>query len=288
VELSLRLVGLVREEPLLISHLVRIAQLQLALSPLWEGLAEHRWTDAHLAGFEQRLAQFDFLADYQLAMRGERAFCTWSIDYLRRLRNPDVLGIPDDQTGDGPDAMERIFGTAALHLIPRGWFEQNKVSVGRFHLELIMPAVNCEARQVSPSNVQRLSSTLGQRLKDRSPYNWFGAMFLPALGNASVLFAQGQAAVNIALVACALEHHRLAHSQYPETLDIVVPVFIPSVPHDVINGKSLNYQRTADGSFVLYSVGWNEADDGGTVVPNKNKRGINWKEGDWVWQYPAR
>jgi hypothetical protein len=288
VELSLRVADLVREEPLLISQLVRLAQLQLAVSPLWEGLADHRWTDAQLSSFERRLMQFDFLEDYQRAMRGECAFCTWTMDYLRRLRNPAALEMAGDQQGDGLDAVERMFGTVIFHLIPRGWFEQNKASVGRMHLEFLVPVVDDKTRRISPSNVSRLNSALDQRLRDRSAYNWFGSLFMPALGGASARFAQGQAAVDLARVACALERHRLAHGQYPERLDALVPQFIPKLPHDIINGQPLNYRRNADGTFVLYSVGWNETDDGGRTVLTKNDRTLDWKQGDWVWQYPEK
>jgi hypothetical protein len=46
VQLALQLAGKVRIEPLLISHLVRIAMVQLMLQPVWEGLAQYycpRW-----------------------------------------------------------------------------------------------------------------------------------------------------------------------------------------------------------------------------------------------------
>jgi hypothetical protein len=282
VELSFRVVDLVRGEPLLISHLVRIAQVQIAISALWEGLAEHRWTDAQLAGFDRQLRQFDFLADYEIGMGGERAFSTWTMEYLRRDRNPGIF-----ESGDGSDAIDRTFGVVFFHLIPGGWFDQNKVSIGRMHLELMLPVVDRDAAQVSPSKVKRLTSLVDQQLTNRSPYNWFAGLLLPALGNASARFAQAQAAVDLARVACALERHRLAHGDYPETLDALAPKFIPKLPHDLIDGQPLRYRR-ADGSFVLYSVGWNEKDDGGTVVFTKDERSANWNEGDWVWRYPDR
>jgi len=46
----------------------------------------------------------------------------------------------------------------------------------------------------------------------------------------------------------------------------------------------LKYHRTGNGTFVLYSVGWNETDDGGTVVSRKpSKLTIDYDNGDWVW-----
>ena len=81
---------------------------------------------------------------------------------------------------------------------------------------------------------------------------------------------------NEALIACALERYRLAHGQYPEALDALIPQFIEKVPHDLIGGQPLKYRNTGE-RFLLYSIGWNERDDGG--VPGKTI-----PEGDWVWE----
>jgi hypothetical protein len=81
---------------------------------------------------------------------------------------------------------------------------------------------------------------------------------------------------NEGAVACALERYRLTHGEYPETLTALMPQFIDKLPHDLIGGEPLKYQRTDVNQFLLYSVGWNEMDDGG--VPGKNIA-----EGDWVW-----
>ncbi len=86
VKLSLRLADAVRTEPFIITHLVRLAILQIALQPIWEGLAEHRWSDAQLAALEAELAKLDFLADYEFTVRSELAFHIRQIDYLRRQR----------------------------------------------------------------------------------------------------------------------------------------------------------------------------------------------------------
>jgi hypothetical protein len=96
-----------------------------------------------------------------------------------------------------------------------------------------------------------------------------------------------QESVDLARVACALERYRLAHDEYPESLDVLVPRFIAKLPHDIINGQPLHYRRTADGQFVLYSIGWNEKDDGG-IVGLRDSGSVDITKGDWVWRYPAR
>lgn len=281
VKLGLRLAELVRDEPLLISQLVRLAQIQLAVNPLWEGLIAHRWNEAQLAGFEQQLSGVDLLAGYQLGMRGERAFCTWTIDYVRNERRMDVLDlalISSNPTG------EQIFAQAMFHLVPRGWFDQNKASVGRMHLEMFLPVVDVKSHRVAPAEVNQMALRLEQNVQDRSLYNWFARLLLPALGRAAMQSAKGQVSVDLARLAVALERHRLAQGEYPPDLAALAPRFLAKVPPDVVSGVPYVYHRTGDGSFELYSIGWNEIDDGGhTVLLEQEKLRANWEAGDWVW-----
>ena len=94
--------------------------------------------------------------------------------------------------------------------------------------------------------------------------------------------------MDLARVAIALERYRLARGEYPESLDVLTPQFMKQIPHDIINGQPLHYRRTADGQFVLYSVGWNETDDGGVVVLNKGSSSrVDINQGDWVWRSSA-
>jgi hypothetical protein len=78
-------------------------------------------------------------------------------------------------------------------------------------------------------------------------------------------------------LACALERYRLAHGQYPESLDALAPRWVAKVPADVIVGQPMRYHRTPDGRFVLWSVGWNGRDDGGA-----GSEGLS--DPDWVWE----
>lgn len=63
---------------------------------------------------------------------------------------------------------------------------------------------------------------------------------------------------------------------------MLVPQFIEKLPPDVIGGQPLHYRRTEDGKFLLYSVGWNEIDDGGKAASKKDGPG-DFQGQDWVW-----
>jgi len=286
LKLSFRLIESIRGEPILISELVRMAMLAITLQPVWEGLADRQWTEAELSVIDSELGKLDFLADYRFTMRGERACSIWGVDYFRKEGLAGLEEVFAPGKTPRPVELEQFLGRAAFRLIPAGWFDQNKLSLCRLHEKYLLPLVNDQDRRViSPATIQQANSAINRR--SVSPYNLFSRMLLPALGGIAEKSARGQNSVDLARIACALERYRLAKGQFPDALEALAPKFIEKLPHDVINGQSLKYRRTDDGQFVLYSVGWNEADDGGKV--GLTKKG-NWdaKQGDWVWCYPAK
>jgi hypothetical protein len=279
VSLALRLTDKIRSEPFLISHLVRIAMLAITEQAVWEGLAKHRWTDAQLSELDQQLAAFDFVADYQTAMRGENACQVASTEFLRhhpnQLHNMGVFDSGEAGSAHLPDLPGQ--------LSPSGWFYQNELRSSKFILEQFLPIGDVGQQTISPTLVKQADESL--RTMRVSPYSILCKMFLPGLVNSPRRFAWAQATVNLSRTACTLERHRLAHGKYPETLDALAPQFIAKVPHDPIGGQPLHYRPTDDGQFILYSVGWNEKDDGGIVSLTKGGS-VDLDKGDWVWRYP--
>jgi hypothetical protein len=292
VKLSLRLADTLRSEPFLISHLVRIAVLKITLQPVWEGLADHRWSDAQLVALDAELAKLDFLADYKLSMRSELGWQTGIMDYLRR-HPEEIQNMSNFEDGHqkNPPLPDKI----TARLIPAGWFDQNQLRSARRMVEDFIPLADVNQETVSPVSARHANETLRAETKNATPYNILEKLLLPWLGNVVEKFACSQTFVDLARTAIALERYRLAHGEFPEALDALAPQFIAQVPHDVIGGGPLKYRREADGQFVLYSVGWNETDDGGVVVNQKSRdrwdessSKVDISQGDWVWRYPQK
>jgi hypothetical protein len=86
-------------------------------------------------------------------------------------------------------------------------------------------------------------------------------------------------------ILCAAERYRLKYQCYPETLDALVPEFMESVPHDIMDGKPMRYQRDPDGGCRAWSVGMNRIDDGGVFDPKTAEKP---KALDWVAKLPGR
>ena len=115
---------------------------------------------------------------------------------------------------------------------------------------------------------------IGKSLSRTTVQNYLASFALPNFSRALQTVARNQTFVSEALIVCGLERYRRANGEYPATLARLSPGFLENLPHDIITDEALKYRRTADGQFLLYSVGWNERDDDGN--PEKDK-------GDWVW-----
>lgn len=278
VKLLLRLIDTLRSQPFLISHLVRIAMQAIALQPIYEGLAQHRWNDAQLADLEVALGEKDYLADFQFSMRGERTCAIYTLEMQRRTR--EIKSYSGDEVGTQ-------VVTNSLRLTPSAFFYQNELAIARMYDQFVLPLVDMTNRTVSLAAYRAIEADMKEQVKHWSPYKILALMSFPAVGKAVVKFALIQSQVDLARVACALERFRLAHGNCPETLDALAPQFIETLPRDLINGQPLHYRRSEEGKFVLYSVGWNETDDGGKIVFGKGGR-VDTEKGDWVWQYPQK
>ena len=63
-------------------------------------------------------------------------------------------------------------------------------------------------------------------------------------------------------IAIELEHHKKTHGEYPEQLEQLISIRFEQIPSDPFSGKEFHY-RKHNNSYLLYSVGRNQVDDGG-------------------------
>ncbi len=288
VKLMLGMADSLKDEPLLISYLVRLACMEIAILPVWEGLAEHRWSDSQLQECQSRLQQCDFLADMKRPLDGERAsgILTADLLYRQKYRVSELFGL------DAPDSAGSGFVNWVSRVAPLGWYYQEQLNYCRLYENQLGGTFDAAKKRVFPGQIQTRAhelereiagGRLGKTLNAVLHHQLLAAMLLPALGKLPLKAAMMQTATDQAALACALERFRLSTGQFPEKLDALAPRFLPRLPNDIITGESLKYRRTDDGRFVLYSVGWNEKDDGGR--PGKTL--FDEEQGDWVWRYPA-
>jgi hypothetical protein len=260
----------VRPEPVLISGLIQLAIREQVLRLTWEGIARKVWRDEDLIEIEKLLRTVDFIADYERAVRGERALAISSL-WGQRNRLGHV-------SGNSSNPTESIFAMA-----PAGFYYQNLVNLGRMYQEIALPCADAKQHRFFLDKSESGQRMLKERVGGFSPYHLLARILFPAWDRAVERYAAAQVDAELARIACALELHRRKHGRLPESLNELTPAFLTEVPMDPTNGESYHYQVNGQ-NFILYSPGANAADDAGTLAWEKDgSKRPDFSEGDWVW-----
>ena len=284
LECSLRLADGLREEPLVLSQLVRIAQLAVANEGFWRGIATHAWTDDQLQTLQRRFEAMDIIGVVPFALEGERSLGVQTMNQLVAygIRGPSVL-----QPARTPGSlMPRISGFMAQGIIRanQAAIVQMETDVIRHGRGLITNRAQVNWRGETARFAE--STTAGLR-KPFSPRDLMARMLMPAFAKFLARAVRGQTLQTSAAIACAVERYYLKWGHYPETLDALVPEFLNQIPTDPMDLKPMRYRRTDAGSFIVWSVGDNGVDDDG--VSRKKGEGSGKKTAteipDWVWPF---
>jgi hypothetical protein len=289
-----RVANALSDEPTLNGRVCRRRTIQAGLQPVWEGLGQRKWSDAQLAELEEWLQKVDALAYYRAAMREERASEITEISGWRLHRFAGQSFFPPPSPG------LRGF---ILDYMPDGWYYQNQLFLSRLYDDYAISLVDPETHRVFPDRLpdtSRLDQLIGplapgqpgELVHDFSkdafrPFRFFSQFNFPGNSSFSIGFSFFQTRVDQFRIACALERFRLSHGEYPQTLEALVPGLIKILPDDVTTGGRLKYHRNENGTFSLYSVGWNMKDDLGKIASGDDMAFLT--QGDWVWPaYPAK
>jgi hypothetical protein len=285
IKINYKLLFGAEHNPTLVGGLVATGMAAINNAALYDGLAQHAWSDAQLVELEQMLERVNFLADYQFAMRSEAAESVANIDYFnKRLHRFDRYGLFQMGMDSNVPLMIRFAPPW-----PDGWWDNNKSQMAAFILRKLS-TVDPQSHLVFPKvniDLEHQVEQAAAKWNANAPWNIWFTISAPPLDNAMRSFARGQVWIDEARIACALERYRLAHGVYPGSLDVLAPAYIDELPHDIMNGQPYHYRLRSDGTYLLYSVGWNQTDDGGKIVFMKgNPAQVDYTEGDWVWPTP--
>jgi len=278
-----RLADTLKENPLLILHLVRISIWSQAVQVVWSGLEARQWSATQLLLLQKTLEKKTVLEAGEKALRSEQVVFHDLIDDYASGRNS--AGFFRSIYGNRPLAPIQ---SASELVLGESLFYRNGVTLYHFYETYVWPSMDIKADRVFP----RKAEDGDKEIRRHNEIFHFDAVILHAMGW-SISGIVGRTAfthtaTDEAALACALERYYLEKGTYPDALSELVPGWIAQVPHDVIDGKPLRYRRTADGRYLIYSIGWNETDDGGKTVVQPNGSSVDLKDGDWVWSYEAR
>jgi hypothetical protein len=259
--------------PTLVEAMIGVAIAGLYTEIIADGLRLQAWKEPELAALQQQLATLNLLPQVRGAFNAERAASCNLFEVNSRANLKKIFSF-----GRGnEDFLDRLKDPAYLFVsfAPRGWFYQN-MRADALMERLVLSSFDLPGQQILPRKADAIARELEAICSHFRPYTFLVALAVPNFVRAEQTTARNQTLVNAAYLACGLERYRLAHGQYPDTLEALVPRFAVKLPADVVGGQPLKYRRTEGGHFLLYSVGWNGRDDGG-VMGKANS------DGDWVW-----
>jgi len=284
VQVIHRLAELNRAEPFLVSAMIYCAIRFLALQTFWEGWVSDQWSDQQLKEFQASFASVNLPAALDKAMRGERAAVNTLVETLNgKQLAQSFAGTRAASGGSWKDELTHF----SVQFSPRSLRTGNLLYYNRLLDRTIFNSYDLSRHRVFPGKSDAAAALIGKSLSQTTAQNYLASSALPNFWRALQTVARNQTFVSEALIVCALERYRRANGEYPATLTRLSPDFLENLPHDIISDETLKYRRTANGGFLLYSVGWNETDEGGTVVPGKAERAAEQQsplEGDWVWR----
>jgi len=273
----------------LVEAMINVAITGLYVNAIASGLRWHSWQEPQLTALQAQLEGISLPPWVEEAFRDEVAASAQTLEIstpaeLQRLLSRQA------STNFWAKLTDPSFWL--LNLVPRGWYHLNMVNAARLS-QKNLGGFDLSNNLILPGPAEQHMLEIEAGLNHWSPWNQWALMSIPNSKKAIQNTAYNQTLVNEALIVCALERYQLAHGEYPTTLEALVPQFIAKLPHDIIGGQPLHYRRAdaptaqssdaASGKFLLYSVGWNEKDDGGAAARTKNGTEDR-EQGDWVWR----
>lgn len=245
----------------LVASMIHVAIKGLYVSVVADGHALGVWRAEQMVLLQNQFEQVDLVPLVRKSLEFE----------LIAVSNASQMMPLEDLFSVDPRNTKRYLYRSA----PKGWLLQNVVRYCEL-MEEQAAAFSAGAPGVRPAVIGAQSERLLQQLDRSSPYIYLARMAIPNFNKAIQTATKNQTMVQLANISLALERHRLATGEYPETLESLSPAYLTSVPRDLITGVPPIYRSRENGKYLLYSLGWNEKDDGGL-------EGKNSGEGDWVW-----
>lgn len=257
----------------LVSAMIEVAVTGLYTSMIADGLRLHAWKEPELIALQQQLAEINLVPTLLEAFRAEQVGLCHGLEIVKPSELDAVFAFGPEK----PNLWEKFQSPTywLLRWMPRGWVYQNMVAIAAAH-QTVIETVDLTNGSVQPSKVDKVTDQALATFTRSRPYTYMAAHIIPNFFKAIRTTVHNQVSVREAMLACALERYRLAHQDYPETLAALTPQFIDRIPLDIVNGQPMKYRRNSDGQYVLYSIGWNETDDGGVTAKSAT-------DGDWVW-----
>ncbi len=308
LQAMLALVSNYKDEPLMISSLVRFAIAAIAITATWEALQSPNVMDEQLAQLQTGWESVDFLTPAEAALSMERVMAGHTIAEMRTSPqsamatfNPmggtatsglaELMELGQGVLQDPAKGMKELFRRYPGYWAWKWWWSYaDELAQMKFQQADLVAVREARTERSFGPALARCDQTMAAIRKQHPKA---GAWIDYDLGSTFQHFVTRLRDVEtqreLLVAAIAIRRFQLRHGVYPDSLTALVPEFCREVPRDPVDGQPLRYRPQPDSSFLLYSVGENGTDDGGNPLPPETETPRwQWLKGrDVVWPQPA-
>jgi hypothetical protein len=262
VLIQLRFADALRNEPILISFLVRLTSIRASCETI------HKICEFAPPNSEQFNVLESLLLDYEdrtsiiLALDGERLLCgEWAFNLLKKGSYGELWEGAGNESGIGKVLLSLYSAFKPLSLADHAAY-----------VRLLGDYTRLVQQPYSPNEASAMDQKTEQAL---TRLHVMTSMLLPAIGRVNELYAESIAQLRITRAGLALLQEKKTQGAFPQTLEGVKLKNLD----DPFSKESLHY-KPQDQGFILYSIGPDEKDNDGS--PKEKKQKDNW---DIVWSY---
>jgi hypothetical protein len=261
---QLRFADALRNEPLLISQLVRVASIRISCQTIQRICEIAPPSPEQYRSIEGLLSDYDDRGPLVLALDGERILCgEWTFNLLNHESAEALRPFANNESGLG-DILLNLYSFCKPLLL----------ADHAAYLRIMLDYTQSALRPYSPNEARAMDKKIGQM---RNHLHVVTAMIVPAIGRVKEVYCEMLAQTRITRAGLALLQEKKAQGAFPQTLDSLKLKDL----NDPFSDGPLHYQPSSNG-FALYSVGPDQKDNNGS--PKQKNQKTDW---DIVWQFAS-
>ena len=267
IKMIYRVSDSIKDDPTLIHQLVRIATIGIADNALKE-VADYSTIDASQAKMlNSEISNIDLHSGLITAFNGERLCALSAFDSIKKQDFHDLGWSPDSFL---IQLRTTYLGRPLLYMDEANMLRRMNKLIDLYSMQSYIK-IRREHLDFAPNENATIDITKATNLVD---------ILMPVYYGARDRMNKGQTSLAGSQLLLALRAYNHQFGSYPQTLAELKNKLDFKVPtQDPFSGKDFIYKRQGNG-FLLYSIGENMKDDGGTVP----KKSYDHEHGDIVWK----
>jgi hypothetical protein len=261
--IQLKFADALRKEPIIISFLVRLAAIRTSCETI-QRICETAPPNAEqYKTVESLLSNYEGIEPLVLALDGERLLGgEWAFNLLRNGSARDLTASINNDWGLG-EVLLSLYSTFLKPFLIAD--HAAYVRIMGYYTRLAQQPYSLDERNTIDEKIRQMHSRL----------NFVTSMLVPALGRVKEIYWETIAQMRVTRAGLALLQEKKSQGAFPQTLEKLKNL------DDPFSKAPLHYKPQGQG-FLIYSVGPDEKDNGGS--PKQKKQKTDW---DIVWSYPG-